>query len=206
MNRVFAACLFASIFFGLAPTPSQAQEITEPTPYLSSFVIRGLAGLAVHQRHSPVIETSSAGAFGAELNFKLIRLEQPGAGAGGLEFSDIGIGFHFDRYSYVSTEYNDSISNFLGQIVFFHHDTWGAYFAPEFGIRKVESSLGQSAGQGFVAGIMGGVEVPLTQHFSYGPQIHFDYNLPMDVSTGTGITGIDTGLQIKAFLSVNAHF
>lgn len=179
-TQVFACAALLATAPSQAWADADALEGEKPQPHRLTFVARGLMGLNITLRHQPAEDSTSEFTYGGQLAAKLIRISEVA------EFSHIGVGIDFDR--------SVSSQTILGQLLVFHQDEEGSYFGLQFGTRTITLTDG-STYQGYAAGVVGGVDLPLSDHFSYGPQIQANYFFPEQL-----------GWSLKALLSVNLHF
>lgn len=200
MNLTKKALIFALILASLtAPEPVRAEvEKGEPNPYTRPFYLRGLAGFIVHNRMQPTSDSAAVFGFGGEIGFNLFSVTENS------EFSSIGLGFHYDTYALEIGSGSDRQNTMLGQIIFIKHtEDFAGYFGPEFGVRSFTADDGTYSASGLVAGIFGGIEIPLTTHLSYGPQLHLNHAFPTKFTHSVSGDMVEQAFVLQAMLAVS---
>lgn len=189
--------LLSFILAGIQTAHAEVPE-GETLPQDRTLFVRALLGGALNTRFNPEFESVFGFGYGGEVGLSLFKIHGVG------EFNAIGLAGHFDRFSQPGGFTPTKTSTFAGQILFFRNTDWGAYFGPEVGMRQVEDEFGNTASS-LIAGVVGGVAVPLTTHLSYGPQISILGAAPVSVTLPNGTDGIETAVIVKIFLAVTAH-
>lgn len=177
-----------------------AVEKGEPQPYTRPFYIRGLAGFTVHNRLQPTEDSTAVFGFGGEIGFSFYGIEETS------EFSSIGLGIHYDTYAMSIGNAADRQTTILGQLIFFkNYENFSGYFGPEIGIRRFTADDGSYDATGLVGGVFGGIEVPLTTHLSYGPQIHINLAFPAKFSHATSGDMVEEALILQFMFALTYH-
>lgn len=182
---------------GTAATARAQVQEGEPQPQNRAFYLRALGGGVYYHRLTSLSEDAFGFVYGGELGFKLFTVR-----AG--EFDSIGLGVHYDQMSVSSEQVDSTQTLILGQVTFLKSTDVGGYFGVQAGVRQVTNN-DLEAGSGFVAGLMGGVEIPLTTHLTYGPQLDVLYAFDTPFSLN-GIDSMESNLIGRFYLAVTWHF
>jgi hypothetical protein len=198
--RIWLLSAILALTVTAAGTPARANvEKGETLPQSRALYVRGLVGGALSTRFNPEFESVFGFGYGVEAGFKLIHLEPGG------EFNAMGLGIHIDSFSIPGiNDAGTTTTTILGQFLFFKESDFGAYFGPEAGMRSVSDDFGNTASS-FLFGIVGGVEIPLTTHLTYGPHLEVVGAAPIPVALPNGTAGIETAIITKIYLAVSFH-
>jgi hypothetical protein len=119
------------------------------------------------------------------------------------KFSKLAFGFHFDNLNLRNGNTMDdrvSYGTTLAQVNFRRVSGTGFYFGPEAGFTIV--SLGNVSSDAYTIGAFAGYDWNFCHHLSLAPEVHYDRNGPVDLTT----FGIPQSNMLKLLLALNYHF